>query len=145
MPVIEFLYTGFSQPPSPPYPQGTVAYRPFAIATITASTGRHQRCFVCLDTGADSCVFPLSFAKLLGLDILSMPKQMTGGVGSVANSTYYADLTIDLGRGIQFRSQAGFLDGLEAQGVGLLGQNGFFEYYNVAFYHQQKKFTIETT
>jgi hypothetical protein len=120
-----------------------VAYRPFALATITGSTGSHVRCFVCLDTGADACVFPLSFAKLLGLDILKMPRQMTGGVGSVANSTYYDTLTIDLGPGLRFQTLAGFLDGLEAQGIGLLGQSGFFEFYNVAFSHKQKKFTIE--
>ena len=113
--------------------------------TISATSGAQVRCMVCLDSGADSCVFLLSFAKLLGLDILQMPRQMTGGVGSVANPTYYETLSVDLGRGIRFQAFAGFLDGLEAQGLGLLGQAGFFEYYNVAFYHKMKKFTIETT
>jgi hypothetical protein len=100
MPAHEFSYTGFPLPQCPPYPNGMVAYRPYALATITASTGSRVRCFVCLDTDADSCVFPLSFAKLLGLDILTLPKQNTGGVGSIANATYYDTVVIGLGRGI---------------------------------------------
>jgi len=34
---------------------------------------------------------------------------------------------------------------MDAQGIGLLGQAGFFNYYNVHFYQQNSKFTIETT
>src|ERR1700722_10591036 len=58
--------------------------------------------------------FSLSFAKLLGLDILMLPKQNTSGVGSIANATYYDTVIIDFGRGIRFQTLAGFLDGLEA-------------------------------
>jgi hypothetical protein len=72
-----------------------------------------------------------------------LPKQNTSGVGSIANATYYDTVIIDLGRGIRFQTLAGFLAGLEAQGIGLLGQNSFFECYNVAFHHKDKKFTVE--
>ena len=46
---------------------------------------------------------------------------------------------------LPFNSYVGFTDGLERQGIGLLGQSGFFEYYNVHFLHKERKFTIETT
>ena len=82
MPVLEFPYIGYHMPPTAPYPNGTVAHRPFALATIMASSGTQQRCLVCLDSGADQCVFPLSFAKLLGLDVLTMPNSQSPGTSA---------------------------------------------------------------
>lgn len=104
-----------------------------------------MRCIVCLDTGADHCVFPAAFALSLGIDLLTLKKQLTGGVGSTANPTYYTNLEITLGGGIQFKSYVGFTPALDAQGIGLLGQFGFFEYYNVHFRLREQRFTIETT
>jgi hypothetical protein len=114
------------------------------LAAVHAVPQFTLRCFVCLDSGADSCVFPASFASILGLDIPIMPSHFTGGVGSLANPTWYTNLTISLGRGIQFNSYAGFSPAMEAHGMGLLGQAGFFEYSNVCFYQNARKFTIET-
>lgn len=145
MPLVEFPYYPIPIPPTEPFPAGQTALRPLVRAILTAATGKRLRCVVCLDSGADSCVFPTSFASVLGLDILQMKKQLTGGVGNSANQTYYDFLHIDLGNGIQFRSYVGFIPGLDAQGIGLLGQSGFFSYYNVCFYQKQLKFTIETT
>ena len=103
-------------------------------------------CFVCLDTGADHCVFPLSFAPALGLDPLKMKMHMIGGVGSLANATYYETLTVNIhilnGKTMSFTTLAGFTDGLEAQGIGLLGQGGFFETFPVTFNHKGGNFTI---
>ncbi|MFP5205387.1 MAG: hypothetical protein ACLGSH_08540 [Acidobacteriota bacterium] len=90
-------------------------------------------------------MFPASFAAVLGIDLLTLKKNLTGGVGTSANTTYYTDLVIDLGSGISFKCYAAFTPGMDLHGLGLLGQAGFFEYYNVAFYHKQRKFTIETT
>jgi hypothetical protein len=38
--------------------------------------------FAIADSGAEHCIFPLSFAAALGLDQLKMPVQTTCGVGS---------------------------------------------------------------
>ena len=145
MPIVEFPYRPVPIGPTEPFPNGQIALRPMVIANLTADTGRNLRCIVLLDSGADSCVFPTSFASVLGLDILRMKRQLTGGVGTSANQTYYDFLDIDLGSGIRFRSYVGFIPGLDAQGMGLLGQDGFFSYYNVSFYQRQLRFTIETT
>jgi hypothetical protein len=134
MPTFEFPYLGFQIAPSDPFPKGQVAFRPMAVAELTASTGKRLRCLVCTDSGADSCVFPSSFASVLGLDILTMKKHLTSGVGSSANSTACCDLHIDLGRGIQFTTYAGFTPGLDSTGFGHLGQAGFFDRYNVSFF-----------
>ncbi len=73
-----------------------------------------------------------------------MKKQLTGGVGSTGNVTYYDNVTIDLGNGLTFAAIAGFTAGLEAQGIGLLGQSGFFERFQVSFDHRKREFHIDT-
>lgn len=151
MPVYTFAYTEIPIPPSGPFPNGQTAYRPYLVARIAAPSGQSLTCLVCLDTGADHCVFPLTFATALGLDPLQMKMQMTGGVGSVANATYYERLTVRIPvtntdgniTTIEFHAFAGFTAGMDAQGIGLLGQLGFFEAFQVTFNHKGKAFSIE--
>jgi hypothetical protein len=82
-------------------------------------------------------------AIALKLDVLSLPKAMTGGVGATTNVTYYANITIDIGHGISFPAYAGFTEGMNTQGIGLLGQADFFSVYNVAFSQNQNTFVID--
>jgi len=114
------------------------------VATITASNGNSFRCLVWPDTGADCCLFPLSIAIALKIDVLSLPQHLTGGVGSQSNMTYYDTVTIDLGNGIAFSAYTGFTQGMDAQGWGLLGQQDFFSGFHVEFKHALRHFTIET-
>lgn len=144
MPKVTYPYVGFTLPANEAYLQGTVAYRPLAFATITASNGESLRWLVLPDSGADACLFPLSLAIMLKIDVLNLPKALTKGVGNTSNLTYYDTVTIDLGNGISFTAYVGFSEGMEQVGLGLLGQAGFFEYYNVHFMHKQRIYTIET-
>ena len=145
MPAVEFPYYEFRIKPSEPFPNGQVALRPVAVSVLVASTGKRLRCLVCLDSGADSCVIPSNFAPVLGLDLSAMKTNLTSGVGTNANVTAYDYIEIDLGSGIRFRTYAGFTPGLNALGLGLLGQSGFFELFNVCFCHKQRRFTVETS
>jgi hypothetical protein len=140
---VSFAYSKFQIPPSDPYPQGQTVSRALALATLTAPNGESLRYVVCLDTGADACLFPLELAIALKLDVLALPKTLTGGVGTTSNVTYYAHVKIDLGRGICFPAYAGFTEGLNSQGIGLLGQAGFFSVYDVHFCLKQDQFTID--
>ncbi len=96
------------------------------------------------DSGADACLFPLSLAKLLKVDVLSLPKSLTGGLGSAANLTYWDAIAVDLGHGIVFSSYKGFTQGMDPMGLGLLGQDGFFERYRVEFMLSKRVFMIES-
>jgi hypothetical protein len=120
-----------------------IAHRPLLPATIAAANGESLRCMALPDSGADACLFPLSLALLLKIDVLKLPKAFTGGVGGQSNVTYYDTLSIDLGNGIAFTAYVGFTQGMDAVGFGLLGQAGFFDAHNVEFLHKQKIFTIE--
>jgi hypothetical protein len=73
-----------------------------------------------------------------------MKMDFTGGVGSTANPTYYAEVEIFLHPRILFKTIAGFTPALEAQGIGLLGQSGFFESFSVTFDHRSRVFHIDT-
>src|ERR1700722_8828785 len=99
---IKFPYAAFQIPASTPYPQGQLLRRPMAIATLTASNGERLRCLVWLDTGADACIFPMAIAIALKLDVLTLPNNLTGGVGTNTNVTYYDALTIRIVQGIVF-------------------------------------------
>jgi hypothetical protein len=49
-----------------------------------------------------------------------------------------------LGQGIVFSAYTGFTQGMEPMGLGLLGQDGFFESYRVVFLLNRETFTIES-
>jgi hypothetical protein len=142
---VSYPYVGFPIAVSEVYPQGMVAFRPVARATITASTGKSARWLVLLDSGADACLFPLSMAKMLGLDVTKLPRALTSGVGSQSNVTWYDTVTIDLGQEIKFSAYVGFSEAMERIGTGLLGQSGFFERYRVEFLLTRKLFTIDSS
>jgi len=140
-----FRYTQVTIPPSAPFPNGLVVNRPYMIARLSVpSTQKHLTCIVWPDSGADHCVFPISFALALGLDLLKMPRQVTGGVGNTGNVTYYETVDIDLGIGVVLNPLVGFTAGMDAQGIGLLGQAGFFEHFRVEFDHANTAFHIDT-
>ena len=136
-------YFPFQIAPNPAFPQGAVAWRPMLFCKLSANN-KGFNCIVEADTGADNTVFPLSFAVALGLDPLSMPKNTTGGVGSSANVTYWQNIEIELPQlGVTIPIYAGFTSAMEAQGIGLLGQKGFFDRFNVSFHHKIKIFQVE--
>jgi hypothetical protein len=139
-----FPYVAIPLPANEAHPQGTVAYRPLVIATVTASTGESLQFTVLPDSGVDACLFPLSLALLLKIDVLKLPRALTAGLGSQANVTYFDTLAIDLGNGIAFSAYVGFTLGMDQVGLGLLGQTGFFEHFEVEFLHRQKTFTIQS-
>jgi hypothetical protein len=122
----------------------TITYRPILPTVLTSENGTILECPALVDSGADACLFPLYVAQGLNLDLTTLPRSVTGGVGNLLNVTFHAILTVDLGHGIRFRAEVGFTEGMNRAGFGLLGQQGFFENYNVEFRHRDRVFTIET-
>ena len=119
-------------------------YRPMVDSILLASNGEAVQTSALADTGADLCLFPLDVAHFLRLDLARLPTSTTIGVGNTANLTYYDTLTVDLGNHVIFEARVGFTQGMNSAGFGLLGQQGFFENYNVEFRHRQRIFTVES-
>src|SRR5437016_14552773 len=91
---------------------------------LTLSNGDHRvPCSAIIDSGADSCVFPGRFMKLLGLLPVANETLPVMGVGS-ANETYFYPVTITIedAQGIApFVTKVGFTADLDGWGVGALG------------------------
>ncbi len=109
---------------------------------LSSLRGKQFRCFALIDSGADHCCFPASFALQLGLDPLTMKKTSCQGVGGISIGSY-EEIDIDLGNGIVSRATTGFLASLESIGYGLLGQYGFFDKYRVDFRHAERRLLID--
>ena len=92
------------------------------------------------------CVFPLSFARQIKIDPLKMKMQRTAGIGNAGNPTYYEKIAMRIiasgTRALTFSAFVGFTEGLKAIGFGLLGQEGVFEKFSVAFNHKERKFLV---
>jgi hypothetical protein len=141
MPEIHFSYEESQVSPSPPFPDGAIRRRPKTQAMLTSSAGVEFEAEVLLDSGADSCCFPLAFAKALGIDYETLPKDVSVGVGGSID-TYWDTVKIDLGHGIFFDAKVGFMQSMNEYAVGLLGQNGFFSKFDVTFCHRKNVFII---
>jgi hypothetical protein len=142
MPHVEFAYLGYPTPV------------PTHFLADNLLTGRSQRlrspvrrvgaygvlsAWIAARTPASS---PLASLRSWGLDMLTLKRNFTAGVGSSANATAYETIEVDLGSEVRFRAYAGFSLGLNALGLGLLGQAGFFEKFDVCFHHARRIFTI---
>ncbi len=84
----------------------------------------------------------MTVAIALKIDVLSLPNNLTSGVGSASNVTYYGNLTIDLGDDIAITSYVGFTEAMNMHGLGLLGQEGFFDAFDATFSHKNRTVTL---
>lgn len=119
-----------------------MAPRPIVKLSLLGNS-RTLTCFAMIDSGADHCIFPRSFMQSLGIDPLQAPAEMTFGVGTMGVPTHFADVNIDLQGLIRFPVYAGFTTGLDPMGLGLLGQIGFFDRFNLGFRLSEKACLIE--
>ena len=134
-PYLKLVHTGDAGP--------QIIFRPMLLVKVAGPRGLSSNVAVLLDTGADFCMFPLSLALDVGLKPAALPSSITAGVGNASNLTHYAEVSIDLGGGMSFRTRAAFSDGLETMAIGLLGQTGFFDRFHVEFRLAEGFFTLE--
>lgn len=142
MAVYDVPYTIYQLPATAAFPNGRQAKRP--VLRVKLINGVNElSCFALVDSGADNCAFPRSFMQPLNLDPLTAPGESTVGVSTSQVSTHFCNIEIDLGP-VRLPVYAGFTVGLDQMGIGLLGQDGFFDRFCVAFRHAEGIFQIET-
>lgn len=135
-------YAEASLPPSPAFPKGRSAFRPILRMALIAGE-RRLSCYAVVDSGSDHCVFPRQFLRMLHLDSLAAPMETISGVASTGVPTHYFNVEIDLQGMVRFPVYAGFTSGLDDLGLGLLGQSGFFDRFNVHFKLAERTYQIE--
>lgn len=97
-----------------------------------------------IDSGADYCLFNIQVAKLMGFDLSDSPVRPTIGIGgNKSMPTYFLDdieIKIEnINRKVKI--PVCFID---SDSVGLLlGQNGFFDNFNVKFLKKHDTFEVD--
>lgn len=114
------------------------------LPVLLQSPTSSWRCYAIVDSGADDCIFPISFAATLALDITGNQRTFRfGGAGSKNQVAYFFDLNVTFGEFVSYKLPIGFSSALESAGIGLLGQNGFFENFVVSFDLKNGFFCLE--
>jgi hypothetical protein len=124
--------------------EDAVVKRPMLEVILISGTLRY-RCTALVDSGSDRCVFPDSFRRRLGLidsDGILGPDADTGGGVALQRQYWNLSLQVD-GLGKQIQTMIGFDARLDSRGHGVLGQQGFFENFRVAFDHTHGSFALE--
>jgi hypothetical protein len=89
-------------------------------------------------------MFPSVFATQIGLDFTSGRPYLFSGAGSRGQLAYFFDLEIEIAGVLKYQLPVGFTQAMDASRVGLLGQNGFFDRFDVSFQLRDRKFILET-
>ena len=100
-------------------------------------------CYAVVDSGADDCLLPASFASQLGLILSEGKSYEFGGPGSWRQTARFFPMTVAIGGFSPFRVSVGFASALDRTLIGILGQNGFFDHFAVGFDLRNGVFYIE--
>ena len=111
--------------------------------------GKVLTVYAIVDSGADSCIFPSSFASALDISVPNQNAFAFSGTSKQPQIAYFETIKVtvmdivDPAQNISFDLYAGFCDSLEHVGMGLLGQEVFFSRFEVSFYQPQSYFEIK--
>ena len=134
----EFPYITFDDPA-----RADRVYRPILKLELVNGMNRLP-CYGLVDTGADFCSFPMSFAYQLGLNPLNQTPTPTLGAGGGGSApTYHFDVILDIDGLVRFPVRAGFMDSLDAIGMGLLGHKDFLDRVKAVFDRKRLVFSLE--
>ena len=114
-------------------PLGGRWVRPRPLVPITVMGPRDSRLRMALvDTAADDTVFPEVLAGLIGVDLTSAPAGTAGGVGGLTFAVRYAQVTLRLTDGREFREWPAWVGFTAARLVHpLLGFAGCLQFFSV--------------
>ena len=91
--------------------------------------------YALVDSGADDCIFSSEIASELGIILGRGERKTVGGVIDGVTKPYYIheNITINIG-GWDYKTKIGFMKDLsKSMGVGILGQEGFFDKFVIKF------------
>jgi hypothetical protein len=122
---------------------GAGVTRPVIPVTLCRGT-KKVKYEVLVDSGADFCLFHAEIGELLGIDITKGKAKEVFGVGGKASLYYVHKITIEVG-GWPYTIEAGFMPDVSGRSIphGLVGQQGFFEYFKVIFDKSHEKIELK--
>ncbi len=140
---MKFRYTKFPFNPSPAFPTKISSLRPWLQTRIYDTNKKvcSPWFYALVDSGADFCLFQKSIGEFVGLsNITSGKKQELSGLGGSVVA-YFHNIILEVG-GYRHKCYAGFVDDSKLP-INLLGQEGFFNLYEIKFDYSKKRFDLK--
>jgi len=109
------------------------------IALLSANAPRTKRFEAIIDSGATRTLFHADFLRYLGVNLTAGEPEIIQGIGG-RESTYLHEIALYIPGGA-VKIKAAFKDGLPV--AGLLGMQGFFEFFKVSFDPEARACEIE--
>jgi len=147
---MQFPFVVFPSQPSGAFPGVKTVKRPLLFLTFQ----RGQKIInglAVVDSGADECIFPASWAAQLDIAIPNQNTYVFSGTADAPQLAYFENIQIHVWNNAVSPSQiafsfdlyAGFCETLEHVGMGLLGQNGFFSRFPIRVDNAKNSFDID--
>jgi len=128
-----------------PHPDPKKKFLQFPWVPVSINARDEKKTFLMLvDSGADHCIFDKDVAEFLGINIKQGQLEDTTGIGGSTDIYYFDNIWINVG-GHQLNTRAGFINGLLANGkiAGVLGRQGFFEFFKVRIDEKSKEIELK--
>lgn len=123
---------------------GSRRYLPFVtVQVLNREAEESQDIFALVDSGSEHSIFREDVAKLLGLPLTRGEPVVFGGYGEeqLKGVLLAVDMEIELGRKKHhWRAPVIFSEGANKRQV--LGQEGFFEFFNIEFRRVDREFEV---
>jgi hypothetical protein len=132
---MRFRYTEIrnNQDPTNPF------QRPYLTVRLTHGA-KHKDVISLVDSGADLCLFHSDVGKMIGIDMESGSELVFQGVSGARETAYMHRVNLAVGSS-SISLHVGFTDSM-AVGTGILGQQGFFEQFQISFSLNEKLFEV---
>jgi predicted aspartyl protease len=117
---------------------GDVARPLLPVVIANPDTGRELRVYALIDTGADECALPASFAPVLGHDLQAgQSRRISTGNGITIAYSHRTCISIE-----GFSTQNVLIDFMPNLGIPLLGVRSFLSNFILTVDYPGKKFTL---
>ena len=117
---------------------GDIARPYLPVTIINPTTGKQLKVFALVDTGADECAFPASFAPLLGHNLQSgQQRKISTGNGITTAYSHTTRITIE-----GFATQEVLIDFMPNLNVALLGVRSFLSNFILTVDYPNKTFSL---
>ena len=139
--MIEYPYVSFEVEVTPNSKRLKTVWRP-VVEIIIFRGGNYAAYPVLIDSGADYNIFHGGILQALGGRLSTGKKRRIVGLGNQQLKGYEHKIDIKLVGGQKFGTNAIFSNQIPDHALGVLGQQGFFEKYNIEFKYKTKKIII---
>jgi len=117
---------------------GGVARPILPVIIKNPHTGQEMRTIALIDTGADDCAFPASYASLTGHDLLA-GQQKEIGTGNGRTVAYTHTISLEINNDKTENILVDFMPNLH---IGLLGVKNFLKHFILTIDYPEQNFSL---